>query len=123
LEIEGSQPLLLAFIVLFVAGAQGLGLLISSVTTSQQVAFQAASFATLLPTLLLSGFIFPIRSMPLVVQAFTYLLPGRYFVTVLRGIVLKGVGLGELWREAVALGIFAAATLTLSALRLKRGRL
>lgn len=123
LEIAGSALLLLGFIVLFVVGAQGLGLLISSITASQQVAFQAAAFLTLLPTLLLSGFIFPIRSMPLAVQVITYLVPARYFVEVLRGIVLKGVGAAELWHEAAALGVFAAVTLSLASWRLRRGRL
>lgn len=123
LHIAGSLTLLVLETVIFVVGAQGLGLLISSITTSQQVAFQIAVFATMLPTLLLSGFVFPIRSMPVVVQGITYIIPARYFVTVLRDIVLKGVGFGQMWEETLALVIFATVTLVLSTIRLRRVRL
>lgn len=123
LEIRGNPLLLLFVIVLFVAGAQGLGLLISSGTASQQVAFQAATFATMLPALLLSGFIFPIRSMPVAVQLITFLVPARYFVRALRGIVLKGVGVEVLWPQILALVIFTAVTLGAAVLRLRRVKL
>jgi ABC-2 type transport system permease protein len=123
LEVRGDPLLLLLVIVLFVAGAQGLGLLISSATTSQQVAFQAATFATMLPALLLSGFIFPIRSMPIAIQALTWLVPARYFVRALRGIVLKGVGLEVIWPQVVALVLFATLTLAGAVARLRRTRL
>lgn len=123
LRVEGSYAFLLLLIVLFVVGAQGLGLLISSITSSQQVAFQAVTFATMLPTLLLSGFIFPIRSMPIVVQWISRIVPARYFVVALRGVVLKGVGPEAVWREVVALVIFAVGMLAIAALRLRRVRL
>lgn len=120
LHIQGSHVLLLVALVIFVIGAQGLGLLISSVTASQQVAFQMASFATMLPALLLSGFIFPIRSMPLPIHLLTYLVPARYFVTTLRGIVLKGVGLGILWPEILALLVFASLMMAATVRRMSR---
>jgi ABC-2 type transport system permease protein len=123
LRIQGSLLLLAGVLLLFVVSAQGLGLLISSVTTSQQVAFQTAAFATMLPALLLSGFVFPIRSMPVVVQAITYVVPARYFVTALRGIVLKGVGAAVLWKELAALVAFATVTLLVATLRLRKVRL
>lgn len=123
LEVAGSHLLLVLVTVLFVAGAQGLGLVISSSTKSQQVAFQIAAFTTMLPTLLLSGFIFPIRSMPVPLQVLTFLVPGRYFVTVLRGIVLKGVGVRVLWPDILALVLFATATLGIATLRLRRRQL
>ncbi len=77
---------------LFLVGALGLGLLISSVADTQQVAFQAALLVSFLPTLMLSGFIFPIASMPRFLQIVTYAVPARYFLIALRGIVLKGAG-------------------------------
>jgi len=123
LVVQGSNLLLLLFIVVFVAGAEGLGLMISSITTSQQVAFQVATFATMLPALLLSGFVFPIRSMPQAVQAFTWIIPARYFLVALRGIILKGVGLEVLWPQGLGLVIFAAVTLGFAALRIRGGRI
>ena len=85
---------------LFLVGALGLGLLISSVAETQQVAFQVALLASFLPTLMLSGFIFPISSMPSFLQVVTYVVPARYFLIALRGIVLKGVGVGAFWQRA-----------------------
>lgn len=123
LEIQGNVLLLFLLIVVFVLGAQGLGVLISSITSSQQVAYQTATMATMLPSLLLSGFIFPIRSMPLPIQVLTYLVPARYFVSALRGVVLKGVGLAVIWPQLAALLVFAAGTLVAAILRLRRTRL
>jgi ABC-2 type transport system permease protein len=123
LRVSGSLVLLVLVTILFVAGAQGLGLVVSSFTRSQQVAFQVAAFATMLPTLLLSGFIFPIRSMPVPLQLLSFIIPGRYFVSVLRGIVLKGVGIPVLWPDILALIIFASVTLAIASLRLRRRQL
>ena len=85
------------------SGRSGSGLLISSVAETQQVAFQLALLASFLPTLMLSGFIFPIASMPQVLQAITRVVPARYFLTALRGILLKGVGVDVVWPDLVAL--------------------
>jgi ABC-2 type transport system permease protein len=104
----------------FLVGALGLGLLISSVADTQQVAFQVALLASFLPTLMLSGFIFPIASMPPVVQAVTYIVPARYFLVALRGIVLKGVGLSSVWHELLALTAYSAVVLLLASVRLRR---
>jgi ABC-2 type transport system permease protein len=123
LRIEGSHLLLALATVLFIAGAQGLGLLISSVTSSQMVAFLASTFATVLPTFLLSGFVFPIRSMPPAIQAITVLIPGRYYIAAMRAIVLKGVGLEAVWGDLLALVVFSAATLTFASWRVGRIRL
>ena len=87
---------------------------ISSVADSQIFAMQAAMVATYLPALLLSGFLFDIAGMPLVLRGITYLIPARYFVVVTRGVLLKGVGLGALWPQAVAMLIFAIVGLTLA---------
>jgi ABC-2 type transport system permease protein len=120
LPMRGSWPLLLFAIALFLAGALGLGLLVSTIADTQQVAFQIALLASFLPTLMLSGFIFPIASMPAVLQGLTYIVPARYFLSALRGIVLKGADLSVFWRELAALAIFAGLTLTLSSIRLRR---
>ena len=119
--IRGSYPLLLLAMVLFVIGALGQGLLISTITRTQQVAFLIALLTTMLPTFILSGFVFPIRNMPPVVQAITYFVPGRYFLAALRAIILKGVGLGAVWDQFLLLAGFAVLSLGASAVRLGRG--
>ena len=120
LPMRGSWPLLVASVSLFLVGALGFGVLISTIAETQQVAFQVAILTSYLPTFMLSGFIFPISSMPGPLQIVTYAVPARYFLTVLRGIVLKGVGAAAFWEELAALGIFAAMILALASLRLRR---
>jgi ABC-2 type transport system permease protein len=122
LPMQGSWLLLLLLILLFLAGALGTGLLISTVVESQLLAFQLVLIATFLPTFILSGFIFPIASMPAVIRAFTYVVPARYFLTAIRDIVLKGVGLSVVWGAFVALVIYAVSVLALASLRLARQR-
>ena len=105
LPMRGSWLVLLGAVSLFLVGALGFGLLISSIAETQQVAFQLALLTSFLPTLMLSGFIFPISSMPAFLQVVTYVVPARYFLVALRGIVLKGVGPrcsgATSWRSAV----------------------
>ncbi len=84
------------------------------------MAFQIALLSSLLPTIILSGFIFPISSMPTVVQAITHIVPARYFLVALRAIVLKGAGIAAFWQDLVALAIFATVALGLASLRLRR---
>src|SRR5690606_34876769 len=92
LPVRGSWPLLLLSMALFLFGALAMGLLISTLVDSQQVAFQVAILASFLPTMLLSGFVFPISSMPGFLQVVTHAVPARYFLVALRGVLLKGVG-------------------------------
>jgi ABC-2 type transport system permease protein len=120
LPMRGSWLALLGAVSLFLVGALAFGLLISTVAETQQVAFQLALLTSFLPTLMLSGFIFPISSMPVFLQIVTYIVPARYFLVALRGIVLKGVGPETFWRELVALAVFAIVILTLASLRLRR---
>ncbi len=120
MPMRGSWVLLLLALSLFLVGALGLGLLVSSVADTQQVAFQLALLASFLPTFMLSGFIFPISSMPPFLQIVTYVIPARYFLIALRGIMLKGVGLNAFWMELVALAVFAVVVLTLASVRLRR---
>jgi len=118
--MRGSWWLLLLALSLFLVGALGLGLLISSVSDNQQVAFQLAMLASFLPTLMLSGFIFPIASMPAFLRGVTYFVPARYFLIALRAIVLKGAGAAAFWQDLVALAIFAMLVLALASVRLRR---
>lgn len=120
LPMRGSWLLLLLTTSLFLIGALGLGLLISGIADSQQVAFQLALLASFLPTLMLSGFIFPIASMPAFLRGVTYVVPARYFLVALRGIVLKGVGFDLIWQQLVALSIYSTVVLGLASVRLKR---
>jgi ABC-2 type transport system permease protein len=119
--IRGSYPLLLLAMLLFLVGALGQGILISSVTRTQQVAFLLAVLTTMLPTFILSGFVFPIRNMPAVVKAVTYFVPARYFLAALRAIILKGAGFGAIWDQFLFLLAFAVLSLGTSAVRLGRG--
>jgi ABC-2 type transport system permease protein len=120
MPMRGSWLVLLGVVSLFLVGALAFGLLISSIADTQQVAFQLALLTSFLPTLMLSGFIFPISSMPSFLQVVTHIVPARYFLVALRGIVLKGVGPSVFWGDLLALGIFAVAILGLASLRLRR---
>ena len=119
-SIKGNYAWLLTGILFFLVCGLGLGLLISTIASTQQVAFMLAVITTMLPTFILSGFIFPIRNMPAVIQAVTYLIPARYFLVILRGVMLKGVGLGAFGGELAILAGFAVLTLILSSLRMSK---
>lgn len=112
--LRGSALLLLGEGLLFILVSLSLGILISARTSSQRVAMMGALIGTMLPTMLLSGFLFPIESMPAPLQAISNVVPARWFVFVARGIMLKGVGLEYLWRETLILCAMAATLLTLS---------
>jgi ABC-2 type transport system permease protein len=120
LPMNGSWLLLFVALSLYLAGALGLGLMISTVADSQQVAFQLALLASFLPTMMLSGFVFPIASMPVAIQVITYLVPARYFIVALRAIVLKGAEIQVFWPQLLALAIYAAFMLTMASKRLNR---
>jgi ABC-2 type transport system permease protein len=122
LPMRGNWLSLLLAVSLFLIGALATGLLISTVADTQQVAFQIALLISLLPTLILSGFIFPISSMPRALQLVTTVVPARYFLVALRGIVLKGASIAHLIGPLVALAIYAAVMLSLASLRLARER-
>lgn len=120
LPMNGSWLLLLLSLSLYLAGALGLGLMISTIAESQQVAFQLAILASFLPTMMLSGFVFPIASMPSAIQAVTYIVPARYFLVALRSIVLKGAELPVFWPQLAALVIYALVMLVMASRRLNR---
>jgi ABC-2 type transport system permease protein len=118
--LRGSLPLLMLSSTIFLLGGLGIGLFISAATRSVQVAFQFSILVTMLPALLLSGFFYPIENMPPVLRAITYLVPARYFLVVIRGIFLKGVGLAVLWKELVLLSLFAGLMLVASSAKFKK---
>jgi ABC-2 type transport system permease protein len=113
--LRGSIALLMAEGLLFILVSLALGVLISSRTSSQRVAMTAALLGTMLPTLVLSGFIFPVESMPRPLQVAALVIPARWFVEIARGIMLKGIGLEFLWQETAVLAAMAAVLLAASA--------
>jgi len=118
--IKGSLILLFFSSFIFLLGAMGIGLMISVNARSSQEAIMIALLATVLPTFLLSGFVFPIENMPWVLQAISHLIPARYFLVMLRGIFLKGIGLTYLWWNLLLLIIFTFLIIVASAKRFKK---
>jgi ABC-2 type transport system permease protein len=112
--LRGSVTLLLVEGGLYILVSLSLGILISAQTSSQRIAMMGALLGTMLPNILLSGFIFPLESMPAPLRIISYVVPGRWFVTIARGIMLKGIGLEYLWRETLILGVMALLLLLAS---------
>ena len=119
IPFRGSALLLLGCSVLFLLTTLGGGLFLSTISQTQQQAVMSAFFFTM-PCSMLSGFMFPIRNMPGVVRALTYLNPMRYFMEIVRGIFLKGVGLSILWPQVVVLAVFGVSVVSLSAMRFRK---
>ena len=117
--IRGSLPLLFGATALYLMTTLGIGLLISTVSQTQQQAMMS-TFFFYFPAVLLSGFMFPIANMPTVIQWLTYLNPLRYYLVVIRGIFLKGVGPGILWPQMLALGVMGVCTLWLASRRFNK---
>jgi len=120
IPLRGSLALLLLMCLVYLLSTLGLGLFVSTVSRTQQQAMMTSSFFFLLPMVFLSGFIFPIENMPVVIQPVTYLIPLRYFLVILRGIFLKGIGLEVFWPDALALLAWGLAILTLATLRVTK---
>ncbi len=118
--VRGSLFWLGAVTVLFLLGGLGWGVFISTLADTQQVAFQLALITSMLPTLLLSGFVFPISSMPVALQWITHIVPARYFLVALREIVLKGAGPEVWWNQTVGLAVYALLVLGLATVRTVR---
>jgi drug efflux transport system permease protein len=112
--LRGSLVLLLFEAALFILVSLSLGILVSARTSSQRLAMMAALLGTMLPNVLLSGFIFPVESMPWLLRILSNVVPGRWFVAIARGIMLKGVGLAYVWRETLILAVMAAVLLAAS---------
>lgn len=116
IPFRGSVLLLFFCAVVFLMTSLGAGLFLSTISHTQQQAMMMNFFFST-PAFMLSGFAFPIRNMPLAVQWLTYLNPLRYFMEIVRGLFLKGAGLSVLWPQLVALAVYGAVVLVLSALR------
>ncbi len=117
--VRGSLPLLAGFCFCFLLTTLGIGLFVSTISRTQQQAMLTAFFF-IPPNIVLSGLIFPIESMPRAIQYITYLIPLRYFLVIVRGIFLKGVGLDAIWREGLVLLLLGLGALSLSILRFRR---
>lgn len=116
---RGSLALLIGETLLYIFVALALGVLISTRATSQQTAMLTSMLSLLFPTLILSGFLFPIDSMPAPLQSLSNLIPARHYIVVLKGIMIKGLGLKELWRETLVLAGMGVTLLVLALVSLK----
>jgi len=117
--LRGSPGLLFAVAAVFLTGALFFGMMLSVTLKSQTLANQAAMIGSYLPTLLLSGFVFAIENMPQPIQWLTFIVPGRYFIELLRGIYLKGIGLEVLWLNMVLLSLYAGVMMVLALKKMK----
>jgi ABC-2 type transport system permease protein len=115
--LRGSFWLLMGMSMVYLLTTLGLGLFISTISNTQQQAMMTSTFFFLIPMMYLSGFVFPIENMPAAIQPLTFLIPLRYFVIILRGIFLKGVGLETLWPQALALLTWGLIILSLAVMR------
>jgi len=120
IPLRGSVPLLYLFASVFTVGVMGLGIFISGVAKRQTLAIQMALILTYLPALILSGFVFPISNMPLLLQGISYLVPARYLIEALKGIFLKGTGLKVLYPSLLFLLVFTGVIIGLSARQIPR---
>lgn len=117
---KGSLLLLSVNSLIFLTGAMGIGVLVSTLSGSSQEAMQVAILATMLPGLLLSGFVFPLESMPWLLQGLSLVIPARYFLTILRGIFLKGIGLNYLWGDMLFMTFLSVFVMTFTVMRFKK---
>jgi ABC-2 type transport system permease protein len=120
LPVKGGVLLLLLLSLIFLMTTLGLGLLISTISRSQQQAMMTAIFFFMMPMMFFSGFVFPIENMPTIIQYVSYLIPLRYYFIIVRGLFLKGVGLDILWPQVLALLLFGTVILRMSVLRFQK---
>jgi ABC-2 type transport system permease protein len=120
IPVRGSIMFLLFASFLYVLSTLGFGLFISTISHTQQQAMMISIFGIMLPMIYLSGFAFPLENMPEIIQYISYIIPLRYFITIIRGVILKGIGFSELWIECLALLIMGVGILFLSSLRFRK---
>lgn len=118
--VQGSILFLFFSSFIYILSTLGLGLFVSTISKTQQQAMMLAMFLVLMPMIFLSGFSFPIVNMPPIIQGLTYIVPLRYFMTIIRGVIIKGVGIAELWPEVLVLAGFGILIMTLSAKRFQK---
>ncbi len=119
MPMEGNRGLLLLEVLLFVTTALSLGILISSIANNQQTALMMSLMGLMLPTILLSGFIFPVESMPRILQWISNVIPARWFIIIIKNIMLKGTGWSVIWQETLILTGMTAVFIILSVKRFK----
>lgn len=117
--VRGSLLLLIAEFLLFIVTALSLGILISTVAQTQQVALMMSLMGLMLPTIILSGFIFPVENMPRILQWISHIIPAKWFIIIVKGIMLKGLGLGALWKETLIILGFTLIFLIVSVKKFK----
>ena len=120
IPVRGSVPFLFLCSLFYILSTLGLGLFVSTISKTQQQAMMIAIFGIMMPMVYLSGFAFPIENMPKIIQYISYFIPLRYFITIIRGVILKGIGINELWLEATILLFMGIAILFLSSLRFRK---
>jgi ABC-2 type transport system permease protein len=120
IPVRGSVPFLFLCSFFYILSTLGLGLFVSTISKTQQQAMMIAIFGIMMPMVYLSGFAFPLENMPKLIQYVSYLIPLRYFIAIIRGVILKGIGLKELWQEASVLLFMGIAILFLSSLRFRK---
>ncbi|MFH1808935.1 MAG: ABC transporter permease [Pseudomonadota bacterium] len=118
--LRGSLALLYALILLFVVNTLAIGLFVSTISRTQQQAMMTVIFFFLMPMMFLSGFVFPIENMPAIIQKLTYVIPLRYFLIIVRGVFLKGVGMDVLWPETLGLAIIGSLLFAGALLRFRK---
>ncbi|MBK6506308.1 MAG: ABC transporter permease [Ignavibacteria bacterium] len=120
IDVKGSIPLLFFSSLVFMLSTLGLGLFVSTISKTQQQAMVTSAFLVIMPMIFLSGFAFPIESMPKIIQYVTYIIPLKYFIVIIRGIVLKGLTMADLWQELGILFLIGLIILIFSSLRFKK---
>jgi ABC-2 type transport system permease protein len=120
ISVRGSVAFLFISTFVYVLSLLGFGLFVSTISKTQQQAMMLAIFTIMLPMIYLSGFAFPIENMPKIIQYITYIVPLRYFITIIRGVILKGIGLADLWSQLVVLFFMGVGILFLSSLRFRK---
>ena len=120
IPVKGSVILLFILSIIFLLSTLGMGLFVSTIVSTQQQAMMTSIFFIMMPMMFLSGFIFPIENMPKIIQIITYIMPLRYYFSIVRGIFLKGIGIFELWREAIMLIILSFFIFILSVFRFNK---
>jgi drug efflux transport system permease protein len=120
IEVRGSYIFLFVSSFIYILSTLGLGLFVSTISKTQQQAMMLAIFVVMLPMVYLSGFVFPIENMPKLIQIVTYIIPLKYFMIIIRGIILKGIGFAELWQDGLILLLMGIAILYISSLRFNK---
>ena len=120
IPVKGSESFLLLSAFFYILSTLGIGLFVSTISKTQQQAMMIAIFAVMMPMIFLSGFAFPIENMPKIIQFISHIIPLKYFNTIIRGVILKGLGFADLWFEAVILLMMGLVILSASSLRFRK---